>query len=120
MQKSISQETTVELIKQDIEANKKDISDNKEAINICTTNTTRLNDIVIATEAYQKSTHGAVKDIKKNINTLTQILVTPRAESKATNWGEWLVKNLVLILAVLICSTLTGVVVHLITSALSK
>lgn len=126
-----SQIISITRMRENIKSNKEDIQENKEAIQQCNTNTQDLRDIVIETKAYQKATHDDVVSIKEGITAITKSLPyreathpTPTspllAQPTNTDWGEWLMKNLVLILAVLICSTITGVVVHLITSALSK
>ena len=127
-----SQIITITKMRENIKSNKEDIAENKDSIKECETKTQELRDIVIKTETYQKSTHDDVKSIRDDMKTISQSLPMPPAASQPsltspspiqnekTDWGEWLMKNLVLILAVLICSTITGVVVHLITSALSK
>lgn len=127
-----SQIVTITEMKKDIDSNKDDIQENKDSIKECVTDTQSLRDIVIKTETYQKSTHDDVKSIRDDMKTISQNFTMPSSSQPApvpptpiiqdgkTDWGEWLMKNIFLIIAGLMGSVVTGVVVYLLTKALSN
>jgi len=102
----------------DIESNEKSIGENREKIDDLYDKHDTLHDICVETKHYQMNTHNDVKGIREDLKKIT----APPApvNGKKTDWGEWLVKNMLLILTNLLTSVVVAVVVYLITKALMK